>query len=350
MSDNSTKVPIAEPRVPVEFLEMVEGSRKRASRAFMTKKWKSGEWGIAGRLEELCGFVEERQVTLPIAFDTGMAALNALLGSGLPSGLTELYGGPSVGKSTLAYQLIAAAQVSGLRAVLCSTQRPPADFMDRLGVDTKELCLLRTPCLEDAAEVILEEFAPKVGQLFLVVDTATGLLPKQEGPGVWSLAMEMFLTELAHSLSPVSSALIINEVRTKRSVAPGKMFAGGTDSAAKRLAGAFPTRLEILRSDVTEDRFSMVVHSVASNHRPPWQYVALPARKGHGVDVVMSLVETAARLGVLEKRGNWLYFDGERLGNGELAAARALSLSADEQEQTLDRLYGRVQALISGEG
>lgn len=348
MNDNSTKVPITEPNVPVEFLEMVEDSRRRASRAFMTKKWKSGEWGIAGRLKELTGFVEERQVTLPVAFDTGIAALNALLGSGFPSGLTEFYGGPSVGKSTLAYQLITAAQVSGLRAVLCSTQRPPADLMAHLGVDTKELCLLRAPYLEDAAEVLLEEFAPKLGQLFLVVDTATGLRPKQDDPGAWSLVMEMFLTDLAHALSPVSAALIINEVRTKRSVSPSRTFAGGTDSSAKRLAGLFPTRLELIRDAVTEEEFSLVVHSVASNHRPPWQYVSLPAKKGCGVDVVRSLVEMAVRLRVVEARGTWLYFEGEKLGQGDRAAAKFLS--ADEQEQTLDQVYGRVQALISGGG
>jgi recombination protein RecA len=336
------------PGVAQALQEMVEDSRRRASKARKTSEWKSGEWGIAGRLDELCGAVEEREVTQPVAFDTGIAGLNALLGSGFPVGLTEMYGGESVGKSSLAYQLIAAAQTQGMRAVLCSTQRPHYGLMSRLGVDTKELCLLRAGSLEDAVGAILEEFVPRVGTLFLVLDAATGLRPHLDDPGVWPWVMEGFLTALANGMSPVSAALIINEVRAKKSVDPSKTFAGGTDSAAKRIAGLFPTRLELIRDEVTEGEYALVVHQVASNRRRPQQYVELPARKGRGVDVVLSLVGIASNMGVVKQRGSWLYYEGQRLGQGARAAASFLR--ADDQEPLLYKLYHQVQTIIAGEG
>ena len=328
---------------PSELMEMWHDSRQRAAKAKKIEGWKDE---IADRIHELLGFVEERPVSLPVAFDTGLAALNALLGSGLPVGVTEVFGASSTGKSSLAYQLIGAAQVAGLRAVLCATQRPPADLMKRLGVNTKELCLLRARHLEDAVVAILDGFVAKEGRLFLVVDTATGLRPEVDGPGMWTHIMEGFLAGLANDLSPCSAALIVNEVRARRSVDPAKMFAGGTDSAARRAARMIPTRLELHRDSVTEEEYSLVVRAVASQNRPPQQYVTMPARKGRGVDAVRTLVETGVKTGVVASRGMWLYFDHVKLGAGARNAAD--ELRKDEMESTLEQLYVKVQSRISG--
>jgi recombination protein RecA len=335
---------------PPELVEMWNDSYNRATKAGREgrKEWKEGKWGIASRIQELIGYVEERRVVRPVAFDTGLAALNALLGSGLPVGITEVFGAESVGKSSLAYQLIGAAQVAGMRAVLCATQRPPVDLMERLGVNTKELCLLRACYLEDAVVALLDEFVPREGRLFLVVDTATALRPWSDDPGGWTWHMEGFLGGLANNMSPCSAALIINEVRARRSAAPTKMFAGGTDSAAQRVASMFPTRLELVRDRVSEEEYDLVVHAVANPNRPPRQYVSLPACKGGGVDAVRSLVETAVNMGVVEQRGTWLYFEDWGLGQGARQASEFLRL--DEQESVLDRLYVKVQELISGAG
>lgn len=335
---------------PPELMEMWDDSYRRARVAGKEalKAWKEGRWGVSGRIQELCGIVAERQVSRPVAFDTGIAALNALLGSGLPTGITEVFGASSVGKSSLAYQLVGAAQVSGMRAVLCATQRPPESLMGRLGVDTKSLCLLRAPCLELAASVLLEEFVAREGRLFLVVDTATALRPLIDERGCWAEVMEIFLSGLANSLSPCSAAVIVNEVRARRSADPTRAFAGGTDSAARRVAAMFPTRLELVRDRVAEEEYDLVVHTISSPNRPPGQYAVLPARKGCGVDALRSLVETAATMGVVEKRGPWLYFEEESLGRGAKDASEFLR--SDEQEGVLDRLYVRVQELISGVG
>lgn len=328
--------------VPEELKEMWDDSYARAKKAGKEalEGWKDGTWGIAGRIQELCAVTQERPVTLPVAFDTGIAALNALLGAGLPTGLTELYGASSVGKSSLAYQLIAAAQVSGMRTALCATQRPYLPLMVRLGVEPGELCLLRAECLEDASAVILEELAPRE-DLFLVIDTATNLRPREE-----TTSMAGFLAALANAMSPSSAALIVNEVRTKKSVDPAKSFCSGTESTAARFASRFPTRLELIRDSVSEEEYVLLVHAVANPNRPPRQYVSLPARKGHGVDVVRSLLETAVSLGVVELRGIWVYFEEERLGGGIRSAADALR--KDEMESTLSQLYAKVRALVSG--
>jgi hypothetical protein len=158
--------------------------------------------------------------------------------------------------------------------------------------------------------------------------------------------MEGFLSELANGLSPCSAALIVNELRTRRSVDPTKMFAGGTDSAARRVARLFPTRLELHRDSVTEEEYDLVVRAVASPNRPPQQYVTMPVRKGHGVDAVRSLVEMGVKTGVITLRGAWVFFGHVKLGMGVRNASDALR--KDEMESTLEQLYVKVQSQISG--
>ena len=59
MNDKVRNFPTTEPSaVPEAFRNMVDESRRRASRAFKGKEWEAGNWGMSGRLEELCGFVE----------------------------------------------------------------------------------------------------------------------------------------------------------------------------------------------------------------------------------------------------------------------------------------------------
>ena len=328
---------------PPELVEMLNDSRRRAVRAKKLEAWEDGEWGKRDGIRALYDMVSEKPVRLPVAFDTGIAGLNALLGYGFPTGITEMYGAASVGKSSLAYQLIAAAQASGKRAVLCATQRPHVPLMERLGVNTKELCLLRSWRLEDMVAAVMEDLAA-LDDLFLVVDTATALRP--DFRHLWQWHMGKFLPDLANALSARSAAVIVNELRARRSVDPAKMFAGGTDSAAIRLAAMFPTRLELLRDSVTEEEYSLVVHTVASPNRPPGQYVTLPARKGCGVDVVRSLLETAAGMNVVHLEGPWVYFWKAKLGRGFRGAADYLR--SDEGASTLSQLYARVQGLVSG--
>ena len=191
--------------------------------------------------------------------------------------------------------------------------------------------------------MVLEGLAA-MDDLFLVVDTATGL--RTDIPSLWQWHLGEFLTEMSNRMSPGSAALILNEVRTRRSTNPSKMFASGTVSAAHRVAGVFDTRLELIRVSVTEEEYNLVVHVMASPNRPPRQHVSLPARKGHGVDVVRSLVDIALYMEVLSLRGVWVYFGQTRLGAGTRSAADALR--SDEMSSTLDQLYAKVQGLVSG--
>lgn len=86
---------------------------------------------------------------------TGIAALDAALGGGIPQGhLTGLTGSPTSGMTTLALQTIANAQRHNhLAAYLDVARTFDADYALRLGMDREQLLLIRPGSTEHACRV-----------------------------------------------------------------------------------------------------------------------------------------------------------------------------------------------------
>src|SRR5580658_4335129 len=117
----------------------------------------------------------------PAFVPTGFEALDRALGGGLPRGrITELFGGPSGGKTTLALEIVAHAQENGLSAAWIDAEHAfdPAYAMQR-GVSLEKLPVVRADTAEEAVAVVGKLFASG-GVDLLALDSAGALTPALE--------------------------------------------------------------------------------------------------------------------------------------------------------------------------
>lgn len=114
-------------------------------------------------------------------FVTPFPLLNGVLGGGLPSRkIVEVSGSYSVGKSTLALQLIAAAQKEKKACLYCDSEFSfTTEYASIMGVDCKSLDLIQEQYAETCLDG-LEEWAEKHKNGLMVLDSIGALLPKEE--------------------------------------------------------------------------------------------------------------------------------------------------------------------------
>ena len=120
---------------------------------------------------------------------TGFSSLDELFGGGLPTKkIVEWAGSWAVGKSTLAYQTIAAVQKAGRPCLLIDAERAYTnEYAQTLGVDTSKLEVYRARTAEEYLDRIVDwiegnkEAKIKAHEHSLVVIDAIGaLLPREE--------------------------------------------------------------------------------------------------------------------------------------------------------------------------
>jgi recombination protein RecA len=112
---------------------------------------------------------------------TGVTALDEILGGGVTLGcITEFFGPPSVGKSTLALQVIAAAQKAGRPCMFADTEFSftPA-FAESLGVDCSKLELTQFRLGEETFDAVIAWITENQGGV-VVLDSIGQILPREE--------------------------------------------------------------------------------------------------------------------------------------------------------------------------
>lgn len=282
-----------------------------------------------------------RTPALAVSTSTGVVSLDGALGGGLPSGATEIYGPASSGKTSLLFEIIATAQRSGWVAALCPSEYLDIPYMRHLGVDLNSLVLLTGNTGEwilDGAIQFIETHEGLANGVLLAIDSATGLRPENDEFGNWNLMIDTFLAAALPALGASSAIVMTNQIRTRRSIRPDRFFVDGdTDSTARRILDRFSARLELGRSDVTDDRFSLWVNITASLLSRPGVVVQLPFLKGDGVDTMRDLLRVAVSGGVVEQLSSWFRFEGEVIGHGEDLAVEALEANRGLAKRILDR-------------
>lgn len=112
---------------------------------------------------------------------TGIIALDSLLGGGVEVGcITEIFGERSAGKSTLALQIIAAAQKQNHPCLFSDTEYAfTPQFALSLGVSLGDLEMTQFRLGEDTFDAI-EEWATQHKKALIVLDSMGGILPREE--------------------------------------------------------------------------------------------------------------------------------------------------------------------------
>lgn len=167
---------------------------------------------------------------------TGLAALDAALGGGLPRGrIVEIFGAESTGKSTLALQAAAHAIRAGSAAAWIDAEHvfDPTQAA-HLGVAVDRLLLTQPDSAEQALEIARRLLESRALDL-LVIDSIAALVPAAEfetglGEGSHSLHSRVLASGLrkVSSIAARSGAVVLalNQTRA-RAEGDGETSAGG---------------------------------------------------------------------------------------------------------------------------
>jgi recombination protein RecA len=270
---------------------------------------------------------------------TGAISLDLALGiGGVPRGrIIEIYGPESSGKSTLATHIVASAQKnSGLAAYIDAEHALDPTYASRIGVNIDELMISQPDNGEEALN-IAEMLARSNAIDVIVIDSVAALVPKSEldgeigdqHMGLQARMMSQALRKLTATLSRSNTcAIFINQIREKI----GVMFGSPeTTSGGRALKFYASIRMDIRRiggiksNDSPTDVGSRVKVKVVKNKcAPPFQIAEFDIIFNEGISHNGSLLDVGVDLGVIDKRGTWLSYLTNRLGQGREAAREEL--------------------------
>lgn len=313
----------------------------------MLKDFNRDHPGVSRRLAAILGTEAalERSVQQGTSTWTAIPSLDLALGR-LPNGIIDISGPESTGKTGLLYQIVASAQLEGRPALFWATETLDVPYMERVGVDTKNLPVL----IGNAAGEDFFDFARSHKDAVLALDSFTALRPRGEKELTdWNDMAWDFVQELRGVIQDGSCVLLSSQVRAKPR-------SKGTRSASRRFEDLFDTQLELSREEVSDEQYTLVVNIKAHTLTTPHKYRRLPCTKGWGVDRLLDLINAARELEILEARGAWLHFAREEvidgnlrqldttLGNGEHAAKKKL----EADDELLDKIEAAVYEQAPG--
>ncbi len=292
---------------------------------------------------------------------TGALAIDIALGvGGVPRGrIVEIYGPESSGKTTLMLHIIANAQKAGGAAAFIDAEHAlDPGYAKKLGVDLDNL-LVSQPDSGEEALTICETLARSGALDVIVIDSVAALVPKAELEGEMGMAtmgmqarlMSQALRKLTALLSKSKTTCIFtNQLREK----VGVMFGSPeTTPGGKALKFYASVRIDIRRRDQIKDATGTVVGNITkvkivkNKVAPPFAEAEFEIIYNHGVNKEGSIIDVGLTLGVVDKKGAWIQFSGELIGQGKEAARQALVDKPDLAQKILDAIAAKREAIAN---
>ncbi len=286
---------------------------------------------------------------------TGSLALDLALGiGGLPRGrIVEIYGPESSGKTTLMLHVIKNAQATGgLAAFIDAEHAVDAAYATRIGVNMKDLLLSQPNSGEEAltiAETLIRSNALDV----IVVDSVAALTPRAElegqmgdvTMGAQARLMSQAMRKLTGVLHKAKTCLFFsNQIREKI----GVMFGNPeTQPGGRALKFYASVRLDIRRKDQIKDPAGNIIGNhvkvkvVKNKLAPPFAEAEFDILYSEGISKESSILDLATEMGVLEKKGAWMAFGGEMIGQGREAARLFLKENSAVANKIVTAIYAK---------
>jgi len=278
---------------------------------------------------------------------TGSIAIDLALGAGgLPIGrIIEVFGPESSGKTTLCLSVIAEVQKKGGLAAFIDVEHAlDPKYARVVGVNLDDLLVSQPDSGDDAltiAETLIRSGAIDV----IVIDSVAALISKQELDGqmgdatVGSQArlMSQAMRRLTAVISKTKCVCIFtNQIREKI----GVMFGNPETTPGGRALKFFSSiRIDIRRIGQIKDPGGKVIGNrtkikvVKNKIAPPFTECEFDIMYNEGISKTGSLLDLGIEQKVLEKKGAWIAYEGNLIGQGREAAKAFLAEKAEVAEK-----------------
>lgn len=283
---------------------------------------------------------------------TGALSLDAALGvGGVPRGrVVEIFGPESSGKSTLALHIVASAQKNGgLAAYIDAEHALDPAYAAKIGVNLDNLLISQPDSGEEALN-ITEMLARSNAVDVIVIDSVAALVPKSELEGeigdafvgLQARMMSQALRKLTATLAKSNTcAVFINQIREKIGVMYGNPE---TTTGGRALKFYSSVRLDIRRTggikgnDNAEVGNRVKVKVVKNKMAAPFQIAEFDILFNEGISRTGTVIDMATEYGIIDKKGAWFSYKGQRLGQGREAVR--------EELKNNHKLLDEIEALV----
>ena len=273
---------------------------------------------------------------------TGSLTLDIATGiGGFPRGrVIEIFGPESSGKTTLALNAIAQAQINGGAAAFIDAEHAlDINYAQRLGIKIEDLLVSQPDTGEQALEVA--EVLVRSGAVdIVVIDSVAALVPRAEIegdmgdslPGLQARLMSQALRKLTAAISKsLTTVIFINQIRMKI----GVMFGSPeTTTGGNALKFYSSMRLDIRRIENIKDNQETIggrvrVKVVKNKVAPPFKQAEFDIYFNEGISKVGEIVDLGVEKGIIEKSGSWYSYSGNRIGQGRENAKEFLKNNSE---------------------
>ncbi len=287
---------------------------------------------------------------------TGSLAIDLALGvGGLPKGrIIEIYGPESSGKTTFCLSVIAEAQKrGGLAAFIDVEHALDPKYARVVGVKLDDLLVSQPDSGEDALN-IMETLIRSNSIDVIVLDSVAALITKAELDGQMgdmtmgsqARLMSQAMRRLTAVVSKTNCVCIFtNQIREKI----GVMFGSPeTTSGGRALKFFSSVRIDIRRKDQIKTPDGKVIGNrtkikiVKNKIAPPFTEVEFDIMYDEGISQMGSLIDLGIEHKILEKKGAWIAYEGNLVGQGRDAAKAALKANPALAEKITKTILEKV--------
>lgn len=288
---------------------------------------------------------------------TGILPLDVALGiGGLPKGrIVEIFGPEGSGKTTVSLYAIAEAQkAGGVAAFIDAEHALDPRLAASLGVNIDQLYLSQ-PDSGEQALFILDTLVRSSAVDIVVVDSVAALTPQAEIDGkigesqlgLQARLMSYALRRLTSVISKSNCVVVfINQLRAKISTGYG----GGpteTTTGGRALKFYSSVRIEVKRGKAISKGDMNIGHElfikvVKNKQAPPFRSGHTTLIYGKGVPKGMAVLDMAIDFGIIKRKGSWIAYKGENLGQGKDSVAQYIEAHPELFEELTKEVLAAV--------